>query len=455
LDAPAVRIPIIWWLAMSISSGLNYVATSSFSCFEDIKGLDQQLRNLTIKDPVLRQEYMRFANECYLPAKAKYVRALRGGKYHDYVEASLTDFRTNFPEYDGTDPFFIGSHFYLTTEGFYHEFDRTSCSTDVSGCGIRAKDPVDGWPVVAARDNYSAADIAAATPGRPYCDEWWTDGVRGVKTKLLTSLEASNKSVEVPAGFATLFDWIKDAVVNAYTHIVLTDAQIEDLVISRYVRQDPPDFIGGLNSLTFTDTDFTGSAAGFLGSGVAGAAAAHVTRGVAAVSLPVVAVGGAKVAFDVAETFGGFYLTMFIAKSAAPMIQAVLLMVIYGLLLVYLVVGEYEVDNVLTALFLILTLRFFTPLWAIANYLDSQLFLAMYPDATILGSVLTFDMNRVLLDAVLTVLYLVAPLMLLFLMGMAGQKIGEIGRSMGGGNMLDPVRNTGNSLAKAPGKAGR
>ena len=61
-DNSVVRIPALWWLVLNVSGGINQAVMSSFRCFEDIKGLDQQLRNLTIKDPVLREEYSRFAD---------------------------------------------------------------------------------------------------------------------------------------------------------------------------------------------------------------------------------------------------------------------------------------------------------------------------------------------------------------------------------------------------------
>ncbi len=128
------------------------------------------------------------------------------------------------------------------------------------------------------------------------------------------------------------------------------------------------------------------SAAGFMTTGAATVATVATFPAVAAA-----AVGGAaalSTGLSVANQFSGFYTMMFVVKSAALMLQAVLLMMIYCLLLIYLVVSEYDVDAVFTALFLILAIRFFTPLWALADYLDTQLFLAMFPDATWLGPLL-------------------------------------------------------------------
>jgi len=429
LGSAGTRIPIIWWLALSISSGLNHATTSSFACFEDIKGLDEQLRNLTLRDDALREEYFRFANECFLPAKSKFVRAMRGGERHAYVTNALTSWLAINAEYNASDPYFIGSHFYLETDGFYKEFDKSAnCAALPGGCGYQAEKPVPGWPYVAARDNYSAADIAAGTPGRPFCDEWWTDGTQGIETKLLNSIEASKETIPDWDDTRTAFENIVDMIVGTWGAVTYTDDQLEDIVIRRYVASDPPEMTGRWSPPASSGS---GNSAGEIALGAGGAAAILFPAAGAAIGAATLATG-----LVVAKEFAGFYSMMFVIKSAAPMLQSVLLMMIYCLLLIYLVVSEYEVDSVITALFLILAIRFFTTLWALADYLDAQLFLAMFPDASWLGSDVTFAFERLLLDMILTVLYIVAPLLLLYLMQMAGQNIARIGDAgMGGGKI--------------------
>jgi len=452
LGSAGTRIPIIWWLALSISSGINHATTSSFNCFEDIKGLDQQLRNLTLRDDALREEYFRFANECFLPAKSKFTRAMRGGERYTYVTNALASWLAINSDYNASDPYFIGSHFYLETAGFYQWFDKSAdCAALPGGCGFQAEKPVPGWPYVADRDNYSAADIAAATPGRPFCDEWWTDGDRGLESKLLGSIEASRDTLPDWDDNQSAFANIVDSIVAIWGAAAYTDEQLEDIVIQRYVASDPPEMLGDWGGAMFTSmgpsSAWTGaeSVAGLAGAGAAGAASAA-----AVIAFPAVgAAAGAAAAstgLGVVNQFTGFYTMMFVIKSAAPMLQAVLLMMIYCLLLIYLVVSEYEVDNVFTALFLILAIRFFTPLWALADYLDAQLFLAMFPDATWLGSNITFAFERLLLDMILTVLYIVAPILLLLLMQMAGQNIARAGGAdMGGGRIESLGRGVGGS----------
>jgi len=454
LGSAGTRIPIFWWLLLSISSGINHAVTSSFSCFEDIKGLDQQLRNLTLRDDALREEYFRYANECFLPAKSKLHRALRGGERHAYVTTSLDAWLTNNPDYDASDPYFIGSHFYLETDGFYKAFDKTAnCPAQPGGCGYQAKTPVPGWPYVEARDNYSAAVIAAGTPGRPFCDEWWTDGTLGLEKKLLNSVEASKDTLPDWDDNQSAFANIVASIVAIWGELTYTDDQMEDIFIQRYVASDPPEMLGGLGGATFSAlgpaTPWAGAEAS-LGTGVGGAAAGFGAASAILFPAVGVAAGGAALStgLEVGKQFAGFYTMMFVIKSAAPMLQAVLLMMIYCLLLIYLVVSEYDVDSVITAMFLLLAVRFFTPLWALADYLDAQLFLAMFPDATWLGSDITFAIERLLLDMILTVLYIAAPVLLLAMMTMAGQNLGRMA-GMGDGGMGGSVKGVGEGVGKS------
>ncbi len=332
------RIPIIWWLTLSISSGINHATTSSFKCIGDIKGLDQQLRNLTVKDDALRAEYGRFANECFLPAKSKFMSAMRGGEQHNYVVTALRNFLTNNTEYDATDPYYIGSHFYLETDGFYKGFDKTAtCSATASGCGFQAEKPVPGWSHVSARDNYSQSDIDAGTAGRPFCDEWWTDNNLGLEGKLLSSIEAAKVVSDGWDSSLSLYQNTRNMIGDIYTTTMYTDDEIEDIVVKNYVSRDSPELVGGWGGQSFANLNpgtTAQTAEGFGLAAAGGLAAGALYTG--AIAVPASLAAGAT-ALNIANSFSGFYTMMFVLKSAAPMLQAVLLMMIYALLLIYLV----------------------------------------------------------------------------------------------------------------------
>lgn len=428
--AGATKIPMFWWFLLSFSSGINNAASSNVACFQDLKGLDEQLRNLTLKDEPLRQEYFRFANECFLPAKSRYLDALKG-QYGEDHQAYVVGQRNAIIGDDEADPFFIGSQLYLQSPGFYNWDNQTpsNCTTQLSKCSFRAQKPVSNWPYLAVRDvNHSEADVTNGLPGMPYCDEWWDtvqNGADGqplaLKTKLLNSIEASQVSVADWDPNSSLLDNVGTMIENGWARFPFNEDRLEELIISRYVDKDRPVILD--NSLRDTDL---GLAAG--GGAVAGTLAAVA---VGAAELPVVAFGAAYAAIDIANSLKDFYLTLYILKSAAPMAQAVILMMMYGLMIFYLVMSEYEIDSILLMTFLILAIRFFTPLWDIADYLDAQLFTAMYPDPfDNLGTVFTQGINRLMLDMVLTVTYILVPVILIGVMGIAGVHVGKAAAGM-------------------------
>ncbi len=468
-----VNIPVLWWFTISLGSGVNTALSSSFTCFEDIKGLDMQLRNLTIKDQSLRLEYFRFANECFLPAKSKYAEAMRGGKHYEYVakqtwpafllSQNIKTGGVRAPEHD--DWTFIGSHYYLETSGFYLEHDKRTCELLFGGCGFQARSGVYDWPVNQTRDFYKQELIDNPDPnkplyGKPYCDEWWTDETRGLKHKLLRSMEASRDFMaQIPtiAGESTTDKVIRVAkntfasMASTVAKFSFTDEQLEDMVINNYVRQDPPAFLpdnGGLFGTTdWADirTDSPGQTAETGAAVLAGVAGgALMLRTGATKKVLDVAKGGASAsASSFSNQLINFYTNLFIAKQAAPMVQSILLMMIYILLLIYLIMSNYDIDATIQMIFIILAIQFFTTLWHFADYLDAQLFVSMHPDATYLGSAFNMGPNRLILDIILSMFYVVVPFLLLWIMNVAGSRVNGIASGLG--SLKGPPKTSGGS----------
>ncbi len=434
-------IPIFWWFLMAFSSGINQAASASLPCLGDIRGLDNVLRGLTIHDPELRGEYNRFANECFLPAKSRFFSALKG----DLGPAFQQHTKNSFDAYlaaggDEHDPLYIGSEFYLITPGYYDWGSNTSatsmtpanCTGQIpSGyCSFRAKTDVPGWPYVEARDNYNQADINAGTPGRPYCDEWWSEYSNQnltLKNKLLTSVEASDISV---------FQWNDaistreniDNIIGNIAAVTYSDDEIDELIIKRYVRDNWPDM-----DESGTDTISTGL------NNVAGAAGVTVAAG----AFPAVALAVGVTAKEFASSLANIYISLWTLKQAAPKALAIILMMVYALMIFYLVMSEFEVDSVITMMFIILALRFFTPLWVIADYLDESLFTSMYFHQSDgawnaqrfldeIASAATMGPDRLILDIVLMAFYILVPGLLLTIMGVAGVRTGNLVASMDG-----------------------
>jgi hypothetical protein len=446
---------LYWWLLLSFSSGVNNAATSNLKCFGEIKELDQQLRNLTIKDPALRQEYSLFANQCFLPAKSKFDEGLKGTYGEDFKNYVQRQYDTIIGSSgDAGDPYYIGSDLYLQSPGFYNwkHFDPTNCNNTVSGCSMRAHQPVPNWPYDKTRDTKLSETEIAANIGTPYCDQWWETTMNGkdgkplaLKTKLLNSVERASTDV---------MDWNKDLGVirnvrrimeNAYAK-TFTDEELERLVISRYVDGEPPPMLDseGRNVAAAAATAKGAAIGGGYGAVTAFALDTATASAAVVESLPVIAAGVTYAASDIASTLKDFYLTMFLLKSAAPFAQAVILMMMYGLMIFYLVASEYDIEAILLMTFLILAVRFFTPLWDIADYLDAELYVAMYPNVTDqIATTGTQGINRLILDMVMTVLYIVVPGIFFIVMSMAGLKLGKGVSGMD--SMTAPFRNLSTS----------
>jgi len=441
-DAGVTRIPAYWWFLLAFSSGFNNAAMSSVSCFEDIKGLDQQLRRLTIRDQSLREEYVRFVNECFWPSKARYLDGLKGVYGEEFRDYVVSQYKTIITDDDNTDPFYIGSRLYLQSPGFYKSQypEPANCARAISKCSFRAQYSVPNWPYYPARDTrHSLADVENGTAGTPYCDEWWESPMNGrngkplgLKTKLLNSIERASTDIDDWQEERGVVRNAKRILENVKAHTILSDEKVDKLVISRYVDSEPPPMLDDEWRNSFSSSDGQNS--------VVVAAMGRLMK------LPqiraAVGVAAATATISIASSLKDFYLTMYILKSAAPFAQAVILMMMYGLMIFYLVVSEYNIESILLMTFLILAVRFFTPLWDIADYLDAKLYVAIYPNLTDqLATLDTQGMNRVILDMVLTVNYIVVPAILLMVMGFAGVKAGKMVSSMD--SMNSPLRGLG------------
>lgn len=110
--------------------------------------------------------------------------------------------------------------------------------------------------------------------------------------------------------------------------------------------------------------------------------------------------------------------------SAAPMIQAVVLMGIYSLLPLVIVFSRYSLSGMLLIAIAIFGVKFWTVLWYLAQWIDQNLITAMYPDFDLLFEFITNSgeqtTKRVVLNIVTTCLYLGLPILWSAMLGWAG-----------------------------------
>lgn len=417
------KVPIFWHLAMSIGSGINYHMIGNLKCFEDIPWIDEKIRNIIITDEDTSKEYSRFVNDCYVPAKNKYENAMAGKQYARYVSDELDAGRPVGilggligVDYDKKDPHFIGSHFYLETPGFYKPADNTA----IQGFGFRAAKPVEGWMYDSTRDkSYTPDMLTADDPGSPYCSEWWNHPSIGLKKKLLDSADTINS--EDTGGTLSFYEKVIGKIKSVYTDA--SDELVADLILKGLQRNNDWDFTGTGDYLGRSDENITGSNFARTAGGV---------------------IGG----FFASAKVAGHYTEMHTVKHAAPMAQAILLLVIYMLLSVIMVISCYDLKVLFTAFFLVIATKFFTIIWALSIYLDSSLFTAIYPDAGVLGSIDSLDFKRLILDMILTGMIVIAPLLLTAILALAGYNFGRVAEAFG--KSMSGPQSTGKSAGEEP-----
>lgn len=399
-----VKIPLLWYLTLQVSSGINYTAVANLPCLSNITWLDENLRNMTIPDPVIRAEFNRFANECFLPAKNKFIASMNGGQFYDYTKDEWNVGSVSGSAYKADDPYYIGSRFYLETEGYY----ENATNPAQTGHGFRANKPVAGWPYDPVRDKDFNTDAINAGIGSPTCAEWWAQPGIGLRQKLADSAEAINDNDDP----RSMFEKAKQTILSLLP--TTTDDEIQDIVIRSLVAQNNPDFTGTGDQWKEANLKVE----------VGGHDIIQHIGGVGGDPKRLAAAAG--ILFS-SGSISSHYSSMYFIKQAAPMAQALVLCVIYFLLPVLMVISRYEVKVIMIAVFAIMGLKFFSVLWALAEYLDDQLFIAMYPDVTLIGSLYTADFKRMILDMVLTGFYVIGPMILLFVFSFAGFHFAKLG----------------------------
>ena len=77
-------------------------------------------------------------------------------------------------------------------------------------------------------------------------------------------------------------------------------------------------------------------------------------------------------------------LTITVLLQLLPMVQALILLCIYALLPMLLVLSRYSLNVMISMGITIFSIKFWTVLWYLAQWVDQNLIMSMYPDTNIL-----------------------------------------------------------------------
>lgn len=378
------EVPAWWFTVMAISSGINNAVRSGLSSARsDVRMVEDMARTATIEDPQLLEQIQRFYSECFIPARSRFLRTDRAALSAN-AQGILAEGNA---DYGPTDVDWMGSQLFRTEAGFYGT--------------MRSYDPVPGFIVVPSRDTDYIAGGAPGTPeanevnpdwGRPTCLEWWLDGTNGVRTRM----------VNHASSWQRLYQNVQSAMSWSST-----DRAADSVAMLAQQRANPQ----FLDASRIMGNDYDGIT--------------NLVRGI----------GGAISTFGVGKKLLDATIEFVPMINALPMIQSMLLMGMYMFLPMIVLLSGYDLKIMLLGGLAIFTVKFWSVMWFIAQWLDARLIQAMYPGLN--GNMLMQEIQavlsggeaqgykRMILNLVLMSLFIGLPLLWSGMMGWIGVNVGR------------------------------
>lgn len=262
---------------------------------------------------------------------------------------------------------------------------------------LRASQPVPGFQYDPNQD--INADTNKSNPpayGTPSCSDWWNDSENGLKTRLYDALPKTF-SDEFPTFFANDPNGI-----------------LKDDVIRRLVMNSDSGYQKGNN--TVGDWGYS----------------------------------------HLAESLGSWfsqlstYPKLYAAAQAAPIIQALLLLMIYTFLPFALVFTGYKPSSFLTGAAILFSMIFWSFIWHLVSWTDTTLMNALYGDSWFAKQ----SPSATLADMITGTLIIVAPIFWFSFMSAMGVAIGDVvARAFSGMNQVsDRAADEGSQAVKAAAK---
>ena len=277
-------------------------------------------------------------------------------------------------EYGQHDIEWLGSHVFRDTAGYYDYY--------------RAGVPIKGWPFDVHRDT-EYDPMNPPEHGRPYCKQWWEDASKGLREKLITAVNvraAGYAAVLIGFGFTFNSEHFKDTVAR-----------------TALLNRPPTWSNNDLKDRNTATTGWLSSVETTVKSAISGA--------------------GIVVAAGIAS------LTITVLLQILPMLQALILLGIYALLPMLLILSRYSLSVVISMGITIFSIKFWTVLWYLAQWVDQNLIIAMYPDTNVMIANFLLDTEqgtkRIVLNTATGLMYIGLPILWTLIIGWAGVKAGR------------------------------
>lgn len=394
-----VDVPAFWWFVHDISLGVTRATIEGLPNAIDLRLYLENMREVDIKDDSLRRELGDFKRDCYVPALSKYMTekpnegATFGGDIIDI-----------FDDHGDQDPYWLGSRVYLSIPGYYDS--------------LRAKVTVPGFPYNNVRDvEWDVLDPNLPEFGRPWCDSWWGNAGVGLRERIFEQTDSDTRTM------SSLIDGL-----------LLTERR-EDMIVKTAIYQSPVHYTPRGYDISYENTSAGNN--GFIDA---------LQRGgrdlIAGVS-------------SATERFkSSINVTMML--NAAPIVQALLLMLVIIFIPFVLFLSKYSFSSVLMVAWALFSFRFLSACWYFAWWLDQNILGALYAEEGALtelaikmeGDLITND----LLYYLLNYLYLVIPILFTVVTGWAGY---NVIKGVGSGTMMGGLSNAGGNTAGKLGSAAK
>lgn len=375
----SVRVPIWWRLWMSISSGFNRQVIAGISCTPDIVGYRIRFDKQRVTDDGLAIEMQKFVQYCFQPSLAKWHR-----ESQSLARAGLSGL-------DIDDVQWIGSPAFLNTRGFYDRY--------------RPQEGIPGWPYNAARDTDYPPELVSqydtANMGRPYCKEWWEDGSRGLRRKLIDSFDAGLLEGYLPEAAARQgrsTTELEDELLRRLVTVSHANAPLGTALVPSYNEG---------RGFSFVD---------------------RISRWFAGAGLTLESLS--------------FSPMMSAVRVALPIIQALVLFAMYAFMGIVLVVGWLNFSSVVGVTIAFFTVKFWSVLWHLAWWVENRFIEILYPGGWETAQQFADSEGELKLQVmkmVIMLMYVVFPMVFSFLMGVIGVAAMS-GLSFISGAALTPVQ---------------
>ena len=397
-----VYMPIMWQAALSVFNGITALGYNSFQNGKfDARQATKDLMYTAIQDPKLKKEIQDFIDECYIPAYADYMN----NKYPQSQAASIQ----NLYEKSGkeSDISWIGSK--VLTQYFYPNY--------------QAKQPVPGFPFETQRDAVQGQVDNHSKWGQPYCSEWWLTSSNNLHTRLWDSLVEQT-------GSQIFWD------LRSQYHYLWGDdwATLQDKVIQVYLQKNTQTNSGwAVDQGYYSENDNRSGSSSSIGTSMS------------KVGLVV----------DYNTTYSAYITTLI---NMLPLIQAMLLAILFALIPIGMVLSMFSWRYVITALTMTFFLIFLTYIWRFVSYFDTFLIVSLYESpktgaegirATLINYFSdSLSPAMILVDITASLMYIGFPMFMLGLIGWAGVNVGDSGFRVAGQSADGQAKSSGSAGGK-------